>query len=554
MPLETRPTSLLSVKNLSVSFSDHAGQSRKALDGLSFKIEPGETFALVGESGSGKSISALSVLRLLPNSARIEGGEIFLGGTDLLSLSETKMGLIRGQQVGMVFQDPMTALNPVLTIGQQLLEVIRLLPSRPRSWQQAKALDLLDQVGLPEPGKQIKRYPHQLSGGMRQRVLIAMALAGEPKLRIADEPTTALDVTLQAQILELLKRIQKETGMSLWVITHDFGVVAELADRVAVMRSGKIIEEGLRELLSSPKHEYTSSLLSAIPRLDACLSRKPLSLTHDLSSAKSDEAPLLQVSDLRVFYPVAQRVWGSKSPYFKAVDGVSLDIHQAETRALVGESGCGKSTFGRGLLGLLRPFDGSVRLEGNDITHMKNADRLKAGLVIQVVFQDPYSSMNPRMLIQDIVAEGLLAKGSITGSELHDRVELLLSSVGLSPEMRFRYPHEFSGGQRQRISIARALALDPKLIVCDEPTSSLDVSVQAKVLELLKQLQLEKGISYLFITHDLAVVSQMADTVSVMKEGSIIECGSVEEVLFSPQETYTRSLIRSLPSLHKIQF
>jgi ABC-type microcin C transport system duplicated ATPase subunit YejF len=277
-------------------------------------------------------------------------------------------------------------------------------------------------------------------------------------------------------------------------------------------------------------------------------------VTHDLSSAISDEAPLLQVSDLRVFYPAAQRVWGSKNPYLKVVDGVSLDIHQAETRALVGESGCGKSTFGRGLLGLLRPFDGSVRLEGNDITHMKNADRLKAGLVIQVVFQDPYSSMNPRMLIQDIVAEGLLAKGSITGSELHDRVELLLSSVGLSPEMRFRYPHEFSGGQRQRISIARALALDPKLIVCDEPTSSLDVSVQAKVLELLKQLQLEKGISYLFITHDLAVVSQMADTVSVMKEGRIIECGSVEEVLFSPQETYTRNLIRSLPSLHNIKF
>jgi peptide/nickel transport system ATP-binding protein len=543
--VERQPaSSLLSVSDLHVSFRQGA-ELIPAVSGVSFHIDKGETFALVGESGSGKSVTALSVLRLLPHNGRIMRGQVSLGGTDLFGLPEYAMSAIRGLRIGIIFQDPMSSLNPVMTVGRQIGEVLRLQRGLQGRAARNRASELLDHVGLPNPERHLNEYPHQLSGGMRQRVMIAIALAGEPDLLIADEPTTALDVTIQAQILELLERLKRESGMALWLITHDFGIVAELADRVAVMRAGKIVEQSDREgFFEKPEHPYSRELFTVMPRLDACLARPE---THH-----SD--PLLVVEDFKVHYPIKRGILQRTVDYVRAVDGVSLSVAQGETLALVGESGCGKTTLGKGILNLIENSGGRVRFDGADITGLRGEERRKRYAEMQIVFQDPYSSMNPRMVVGDIVEEGLRAlHPSMTEKERRERVEDLLHGVGLPKEARLRYPHEFSGGQRQRICIARALAVDPKLIVCDEPTSALDVSVQAQILKLLRDLRDRRGLSYLFITHDLAVVAELADRVAVMHRGKIVEMGSTQQVLFKPAHSYTKRLLEAVPKLRKGQ-
>jgi peptide/nickel transport system ATP-binding protein len=536
------PSPLLTASNLRVAFRQGA-DFHPAVDGISFHIDRGESFALVGESGSGKSVTALSVLRLLPQNGRILGGEVRLAGEDLFALPEFAMGAIRGRRIGIVFQDPMSSLNPVLPLGRQIGEVLSLQRGFRGAALKARALELLDQVGLPEPARHLGEYPHQLSGGMRQRAMIAMALAGEPDLLIADEPTTALDVTLQAQILELLKRLQRETGMALWLITHDFGIVAELCDRVAVMRSGKIVEQSGRNFFQRQEHPYSRELLAAMPRLDACLARED-------GPADPPTTPLLEVSDFKVHYPIKKGLFQRTVDHVRAVDGVSFSLDQGETLALVGESGCGKTTLGKGLLNLIASSGGRVRFDGTDITGLAGEARRKRCAEMQIVFQDPYSSMNPRMVVGDIIEEGLRAQHSaVNAAERRERVEDLLRSVGLPAEARLRYPHEFSGGQRQRICIARALAVEPRLIVCDEPTSALDVSVQAQILRLLRELRERRGLSYLFITHDLAVVAELAHRVAVMHRGQIVELGETRQILFEPAHPYTRRLLAAVPKL-----
>ncbi|BBA36892.1 peptide ABC transporter ATP-binding protein [Methylocaldum marinum] len=542
---KTRPDAagaLLSVSDLHVSFRQGT-ELVPAVSGVSFHIDKGETFALVGESGSGKTVTALAVLRLLPHNARITKGRVMLGSTELFRLPEYAMGAIRGLRIGIIFQDPMSSLNPVMTVGRQIGEVLRLqrgLQGRPA---RNRALELLDHVGLPNPERHLDEYPHQLSGGMRQRVMIAIALAGEPDLLIADEPTTALDVTIQAQILELLERLKRDSGMALWLITHDLGIVAELADRVAVMQAGKIVEQSGREgFFEKPEHPYSRELFTAMPRLDACLARPE---THH-----SD--PLLEVEDLKVHFPIKRGIFQRTVDYVRAVDGVSFSVAQGETLALVGESGCGKTTLGKGILNLIGHSGGRIRFDGADISGLRGEERRKRYAEMQIVFQDPYSSMNPRMIVGDIVEEGLLALHPSMGEhERRERSEELLEGVGLPKDARLRYPHEFSGGQRQRICIARALAVDPKLIVCDEPTSALDVSVQAQILKLLRDLRDRRGLSYLFITHDLAVVAELADRVAVMHGGKIVEMGATQQVLFKPAHPYTKRLLEAVPKLRK---
>lgn len=533
---------LLSVTDLHVSFRQGA-ELIPAVSGVSFRIDKGETFALVGESGSGKSVTALSVLRLLPHNGRIVRGGATLGGTDLFGLPEYAMSAIRGLRIGIIFQDPMSSLNPVMTVGRQIGEILRLqrgLQGRPA---RNRALELLDHVGLPNPERHLDEYPHQLSGGMRQRVMIAIALAGEPDLLIADEPTTALDVTIQAQILELLDRLKRESGMALWLITHDLGIVAELADRVAVMRAGKIVEQSGRErFFEKPEHPYSRELFMAMPRLDACLDRPETQHSEQL----------LVVEDFKVHYPVKKGILQRTVDYVRAVDGVSFSMAQGETLALVGESGCGKTTLGKGVLNLIENSGGRVRFDGADISGLRGEERRKRCAEMQIVFQDPYSSMNPRMVVGDIVEEGLRALHPVmTETERRERVDDLLRGVGLPKEARLRYPHEFSGGQRQRICIARALAVDPKLIVCDEPTSALDVSVQAQILTLLRELRDRRRLSYLFITHDLAVVAELADRVAVMHRGKIVEMGPTRQILFKPAHPYTQRLLEAVPKLRR---
>jgi peptide/nickel transport system ATP-binding protein len=553
-PKNTAPAHpLLAVSNLRVAFRQGA-DFVPAVDGISFHIDPGESFALVGESGSGKSVTALSVLRLLPHNSRILGGTVTLGGRDVFALPEFAMGALRGQRIGIVFQDPMSSLNPVMTVGRQIGEVLSLQRGLKGSALKNRALELLDQVGLPDPARHFGEYPHQLSGGMRQRAMIAIALAGEPDLLIADEPTTALDVTLQAQILELLRRLQRETGMALWLITHDFGIVAELCDRVAVMRAGKIVEQNGREFFQGPDHPYSRELLAAMPRLDACLTRKEnlFDLPHPnpLPRGEGTDGALLEVSDFKVHYPIRKGIFQRTVDHVRAVDGVSFSLAKGETLALVGESGCGKTTLGKGILNLIEPSGGRVRFDGIDITGLTGEARRKRCAELQIVFQDPYSSMNPRMVVGDIVEEGLRARQpGLAAPERRERVEELLRSVGLSAGARLRYPHEFSGGQRQRICIARALAVEPRLIVCDEPTSALDVSVQAQILGLLRELRERRALSYLFITHDLAVVAELADRVAVMQAGRIVELGTTRQVLFEPRHAYTRRLLAAVPRL-----
>lgn len=540
------PPPLLSVRDLRVAFWQ--GDSwAPAVAGVSFDIARGESFALVGESGSGKSVTALSVLRLLPQGGRILGGRVTLEGTDVFAMPELAMGSIRGGRIGIVFQDPMTALNPVLTIGRQIGESLALHRGLRGAPLNRRALELLDQVGLPQPARHLAEYPHQLSGGMRQRAMIAMALAGEPDLLIADEPTTALDVTLQAQILELLRRLRQENGMALWLITHDFGTVAEVADRVAVMRAGQLVETSGPEFFAGPRHAYSRELLAAMPRLDACLQRD----RRDEADTSPAAPPLLEVSELRVHYPVRRGILQRTVDHVRAVDGVSFQLERGETLALVGESGCGKTTLGKALLNLIPATDGRVLLDGEALSGQAGGARQQRLAAMQIVFQDPYSSMNPRMLVGAILEEGLRAQQpTMPAGERRERVAALLDAVGLPVSARERYPHEFSGGQRQRLCIARALAVEPRLLICDEPTSALDVSVQAQVLRLLRELQDRHGLSYLFITHDLAVVSELADRVTVMQAGKLVETGTARQVLFEPAHAYTRRLLAALPKLH----
>jgi peptide/nickel transport system ATP-binding protein len=526
---------ILAVRHLSVTFN----HLNTVVDDISFDIHAGETFALVGESGSGKSMTALSVLRLLPNNARLSADSINLHGDDLLKHSEYRLCKIRGRRIGFIFQDPMSSLNPVMTIGSQIEEVIKLHFDLPRDALKQRALELLQQVEIPDPQQRIKDYPHQLSGGQRQRVMIAIALAGQPNLLIADEPTTSLDVTIQAQILALLKNIQQQTGMALWLISHDLALVSTMADRVAVMQQGKIVETGATtEFFSQPKHPYTRKLLNALPLMQSCL-------THNVE----EKPPLLQVSDFYCHYPIRKGIFKRIVDYVRAVDGVSFSIQQGKTLALVGESGCGKTTLGKSLLNLI-PGSGRVIINGVELNALTGEALRQQRANIQIVFQDPFSSMNPRMLVGDIIAEGIRAlHPDISSDERKARVRQLLQQVDLPEDSALRYPHEFSGGQRQRICIARALAVDPKLIVCDEPTSALDVSIQAQIIQLLKTLQREKGVSYLFITHDLAVVAEIADDVAVMYKGKIIEQGSVAEVLMQPKQAYTQKLLAAVPVL-----
>lgn len=526
---------LLNITNLSVHFGSFA-----VVDDISFEIRHGETFALVGESGSGKSITALSVLRLLPNNAVMRATSITLQDQDLLKIPEIDFCQLRGRRIGLIFQDPMSSLNPVMTIGQQIAEVLHIHFQLSKAETNQRVLELLQQVEIPEPERRINEYPHQLSGGQRQRVMIAIALAGKPDLLIADEPTTALDVTIQAQILQLLKNLQKQTGMALWLISHDLALVSNIADRIAVMQKGKIIETAsIAKFFHQAQHPYSLKLLAALPKMDSCLGRQTQVKTA-----------LLSVEKFKVYYPIRKGIFKRVVGHIKAVDGVDFDLHSGSTLALVGESGCGKTSLGKGLLNLIPAEAGRVLFNGVDMTQLQGEALRRQRAEMQIVFQDPFSAMNPRMLVGDIIAEGLIAlRPDISHEEKQRRVSELLQHVDLPTESALRYPHEFSGGQRQRICIARALAVEPKLIICDEPTSALDVSVQSQIIALLKNLQKQQGLSYLLITHNLGVVAEMADEVAVMYQGKIVERGLVEQVLMQPQHDYTKTLLAAVPLL-----
>ncbi|MFV2058099.1 MAG: dipeptide ABC transporter ATP-binding protein [Thiohalomonadales bacterium] len=623
--VSTEP-SLLELQNVKTWF-DSDGRPARAVDGVSFKIKPGETFALLGESGCGKSMTSLSIMRLVPEPAgKIVEGKILLDGRDILQLPEYEMRAIRGRRMAMIFQEPMTSLNPVMSVGAQLDEAIA-LNEDPHASVYQRAIDLLDAVGIPAARQRYREYPHQLSGGMKQRIMIAMALAGKPDLLIADEPTTALDVTIQAQILKLIKDIQIDTGMSVLLITHDLSVVSQVADSVAVMYAGQIVEQADADtFFSDPKHPYAKKLFDSLPnshkrgrrlaviegfvpslnidfegcrfeprceqRLDICSSTLPQEIeindqqrvrcllyeagrdgesaknvaTSDTHHQAAHQAKsyvpkskqtrraegLLKVRNLKVHFPVHKGLFKRVVAQVRAVDGISLEIPKGETLALVGESGCGKTTVGKGILQLIRPTDGEVQLGSQDLTQLSYQDLRKHRGDIQIIFQDPYASMNPRMMIGDIIEEGMIAQG--IGQNKEDRaarIDSLLMQVGMKPDIKVRYPHEFSGGQRQRICIARALAVEPRLIICDEPTSALDVSVQAQILNLLKSLQQELRLSFLFITHDLSVVEYLAHNVAVMYLGKIVEYGEVSDVLQRPSHPYTQALLSSVPNVDR---
>ena len=539
-------TALLEVENLQTWFGEGENAIR-AVDGIDFEIKRNETLVLLGESGCGKSVTALSIMRLLPHAARIRGGSVRLDGRNLFELPENAMRDVRGGEIAMIFQEPQTSLNPVLTAGRQIGESLHRHKGLKGRKQRDRTVELLHAVGIPEPERRIDEYPHQFSGGMKQRIMIAMALAGEPRLLIADEPTTALDVTIQAQILALLRDLQRQTGMAILFITHDLGVTCEIADRVAVMYAGKIVEHcDRRSFFSHPRHEYSRHLFATVPGK----ARRESEAAMEKGSAAPRDQVLLKVRDLKVYYPIRQGLFQRVVGHVQAVDDVSIDVHQGETVAIVGESGSGKTTLGKGILQLVRPHAGRVSFQGVELTELDHAGMRKHRTDIQIVFQDPYSSMNPRMLVGDIIAEGMVAQ-HIGGSreERMQRVDKLLEQVGLKPEHKDRYPHEFSGGQRQRICIARALAVEPHLIVCDEPTSALDVSVQAQILQLLKKLQDELGLAYLFITHNLGVVEYIAHYVAVMYAGRIVEQGGVDEVLGNPRHEYTQKLLSAVPRI-----
>jgi microcin C transport system ATP-binding protein len=525
---KTHATPLLDVQNLSVSFLQ-GGKETVAVDNVSFSLQRGKTLALVGESGSGKSISALSIVRLLPPGALATGKALF-AGADMLTINERQLRAIRGARITMVFQEPMTSLNPLQTIEQQIAEILELHGMRGREATRPRVIELLGEVGIPDPEARLGAYPHQLSGGQRQRVMIAMALANKPDLLIADEPTTALDVTVQAQIIALLERLQQTYGMAILFITHDLNLVRRFADTVCVMQKGRIVESGeVGEVFNAPQHPYTRALLTAEPKGDPIV--------------EDENAPVvISADDLRIWFPIKRGFMRRTVDYIKAVDGVTLKVRSGGTVGVVGESGSGKTTLALAMLRLIRSegpivFLGS-RIDGKSVAEMRPLRR-----DMQIVFQDPYGSLSPRMSVAEIVAEGLtVQRPELSLDERREIVARALKETGLDPATMDRYPHEFSGGQRQRIAIARAMVLEPKFVVLDEPTSALDMSVQAQIIDLLRDLQRRRSLAYLFISHDLRVVKALAGQLIVMRHGKVVEAGPAEEVFAHPQNEYTRAL------------
>ena len=581
------PSSLLSIRNLKVAFK-HENQWVEAVHGIDMDVFAGKTLGLVGESGSGKSVSSLAVMRLLNEKmSRIKADSIRIEGEEIKGFSESQMADVRGKRIAMIFQEPMTSLNPVYKCGYQVSEMILQHESRsaPRQAQgpqvlpvsraeaKKRVIELFKQVMLPRPEAIYDSYPHELSGGQKQRVMIAMAIACHPKLLIADEPTTALDVTVQKEILKLLRQLQAETGMGMIFITHDLGVVAEIADDVAVMHNGEILERGtVQDILYHPQHPYTQGLLACRPPMDVRLKRLPIvkefldgqwqggkeQILHDLQITAEErqahlkqlynQQPLLRVEGLKTWYPLRKGVLGRVYDHVKAVDKVSLEVYEGETLGLVGESGCGKTTLGRSILRLAEPTDGKVWFDGIEVTALEGQDLRDFRKQAQIVFQDPYSSLNPRITIGEAIAEPMLVHG-IEKDKKKSRTMVcdLLEQVGLQADHYDRYPHEFSGGQRQRICIARALAVNPRLVICDESVSALDVSVQAQVLNLLNRLKDERHLTYIFISHDLSVVRFMSDRVIVMYNGKPVEMNDADELFEHPQNNYTKKLIAALP-------
>ena len=559
----------LEVKNLSVEF-DVRGRTVNAVSDVSWNVKKGETLAIVGESGSGKSVSALAILKLIPNPpGKITSGSIFFEGKNIVKTSDAEIRNIRGKKISMIFQEPMTSLNPLMTIGKQISEVLdrHFTLSKKETYQKAKSI--LDIVQIPDSKRWLNGYPHEMSGGMRQRVMIAMALVCEPTVLIADEPTTALDVTIQAQILGLIKKLQKEIGMSVVFITHDMGVVAEIADRVVVMLGGKKVEEGnVNEIFHNPKHPYTKSLLAVVPRLGSMKGRSlPAKFSNlDIKRTEGDdvietnnnelidikdnvrrsEPPILEIENLTTRFSIKSSFGFSKGNVH-AVEGIDLLLQQGETIGIVGESGCGKSTLGKSIMRLVEPNSGKIKVRGKDIISLSKKDMFPIRKDVQIVFQDPYSSLNPRLTVGQIVSEGMKLHKVCHETNIKDKLIEVFKKVGLSEFHINNYPHEFSGGQRQRIGIARALALNPSIIIADEAVSALDVSIQAQVINLMMELQEEYGLSYLFISHDMAVIERVCHRVAVMYLGEIVELGSRSQVFENPQHPYTKKLMKAVP-------
>ena len=531
---------VLSVQDLRVAFG--AGETRvEAVKGISFDLMPGETLAIVGESGSGKSVSAMSTMALIRQAGGdIEGGKIVYDDRiNMVTATESEARTIRGNEIAMIFQEPMTSLNPVFSVGEQLIEPLVTHLGLSKAEAKTRALAAMEEVRIPEPARRFNQYPHELSGGMRQRVMIAMALVCEPKILIADEPTTALDVTIQAQILWLIKKLKADHGTAVLFITHDLGVVAQIADRVAVMQVGNLVELGtVEQIYRAPEHPYTQRLLSAVPVLGTAAAKPTI---------EASEHPMLALDEVSVRYPVRSGPLRKVTAEVLAVDRVSFEIPKRTTLGLVGESGCGKSTISRAIIGLATPTEGEIRVDGTNLATLSNEERFDFQRKTGIVFQDPFAALSPRQTAFNQIAEPMVIHEWGTPEQIRERVRWLLSRVGLGDEHLDRYPHEFSGGQRQRLCIARSLALEPQMIIADEPVSALDVSVQAQVLELFSELQSELGLTYLFISHDLAIVEQVSEMVAVMFMGRLVEFGPSKQVLSNPAHDYTKNLLASIP-------
>ena len=571
--------SLLKIKNLKTYFHTRAGINR-AVDDISFSIDKGEIVGVVGESGSGKSVTCHTMLGLLPQPpAKVEGGSVTFDNEELLNLPQSLLRAIRGKRISMIFQDPMSCLNPYLKILDQITEPILIHENVSRETAETRAIEMMKKVGIRDAEARARSYPHEFSGGMRQRVMIAMALVTRPDLLLADEPTTALDVTVQARILKILRRLKDDLGIAVLFVTHDLGVVAELADRVVVMYRGKIVEQGnTRDIFEKPSHPYVKGLIACRPTLDTqyeilptvddflkteirkdgsfILSEHPDSterlskLKEKRASSDKDTSPLLQVSGLQVHFQTGGGLLGEPRKTLKAVDGVDLQISSGQTLGLVGESGCGKTTLGRAILRLQKAKSGSILYDKNELNNLSQKEMINFRKRMQIIFQDPYASLNPRQTIEQTLIEPMIVHGIGSNySNRRDQIVSLLEEVGLGPEFLLRYPHEFSGGQRQRISVARALAVEPEFIVCDECVSAMDVSVQAQVLNLLRELQEKRDLTYLFISHDLSVVKFMSDDVIVMQNGKIVESGKAQEIYHQPKSDYTKELLNAVPKV-----